>query len=190
MAKLVFGMNQSLDGYVDHTAFAPGPTLFRHFIEEAQRQAGSVYGRKMYEIMRYFDDDHPDWDADRRAFAAAWRKPARWSVLTLRATMAVVAVGSLLGMWEHLQGNRGFALEVHPELGGLDLLRSSLTGADPLLARRERTRRTAAEHAGDGNDGDPASQPSRVSCSCHSCPSGEWLRCQHGISRPPDVKQF
>src|SRR5262245_36049885 len=34
MAKLVFGMNQSLDGYVDHTAFAPGPTLFRHFIEE------------------------------------------------------------------------------------------------------------------------------------------------------------
>ena len=46
MAKLVFGMNQSLDGYVDHTAFAPSPTLFRHFIEEAQQQAGSVYGRQ------------------------------------------------------------------------------------------------------------------------------------------------
>ena len=28
MAKLVFGMNQSLDGYVDHEAFAPGPLLF------------------------------------------------------------------------------------------------------------------------------------------------------------------
>ena len=49
MAKLVFGMNQSLDGYVDHTGFAPGPTLFRHFIEEAQGQAGSIYGRRMYE---------------------------------------------------------------------------------------------------------------------------------------------
>ena len=49
MARLVFGMNQSLDGYVDHMAFAPGPTLFRHFIEEAQGQAGSVYGRQMYE---------------------------------------------------------------------------------------------------------------------------------------------
>ena len=36
MARLVFGMNQSLDGYVDHMAFAPNPTLFRHFIEEAQ----------------------------------------------------------------------------------------------------------------------------------------------------------
>lgn len=35
MAKLVFRMNQSLDGYVDHIALAPGPTLFRHFIEEA-----------------------------------------------------------------------------------------------------------------------------------------------------------
>ena len=46
MAKLVFGMNQSLDGYVDHMAFAPSPTLFRHFIEEAQGQAGSVYGRQ------------------------------------------------------------------------------------------------------------------------------------------------
>src|ERR1700749_4635563 len=50
MAKLVFGMNQSLDGYVDHMAFAPSPTLFRHFIKEAQGQAGSVYGRRMYEV--------------------------------------------------------------------------------------------------------------------------------------------
>jgi hypothetical protein len=52
MARLVFGMNQSLDGYVDHMAFAPSPTLFRHFIEEAQGQAGSVYGRHMYELLR------------------------------------------------------------------------------------------------------------------------------------------
>ena len=80
MAKLVFGMNQSLDGYVDHAAFAPGPTLFRHFIEEAQRQAGSLYGRRMYEVMRYWDDDHPEWDAEERAFAAAWRNQPKWVV--------------------------------------------------------------------------------------------------------------
>jgi hypothetical protein len=73
MARLVFGMNQSLDGYVDHMAFAPSPTLFRHFIEEAQGQAGSVYGRQIYEVMRYWDDDHPEWDAEEHAFAAAWR---------------------------------------------------------------------------------------------------------------------
>jgi dihydrofolate reductase len=80
MATLVFGMNQSLDGYVDHTAFAPSPTLFRHFIEEAQRQAGSVYGRQMYEIMRYWDDDQPGWDIAEHAFAAAWRKQPKWVV--------------------------------------------------------------------------------------------------------------
>lgn len=80
MAKLVFGMNQSLDGYVDHMAFAPGPTLFRHFIEEAQGQAGSIYGRTMYEIMRYWDDDHPEWDEPERAFALAWRKQPKWVV--------------------------------------------------------------------------------------------------------------
>ena len=80
MAKLVFGMNQSLDGYVDHMAFAPAPTLFRHFIEEAQGQAGSVYGRRMYEVMRYWDDDHPEWDAEEHAFAAAWRNQPKWVV--------------------------------------------------------------------------------------------------------------
>jgi dihydrofolate reductase len=80
MAKLVFGMNQSLDGYVDHTSFAPGPTLFRHFIEEAQEQAGSVYGRRIYELMRYWDDDHPEWDVDEHAFATAWRNQPKWVV--------------------------------------------------------------------------------------------------------------
>jgi dihydrofolate reductase len=86
MARLVFGMNQSLDGYVDHTGFAPGPTLFRHFINEAEAQSGSVYGRNMYEVMRYWDDDHPEWDAGERAFAAAWRKQPKWVVSrTLKA---------------------------------------------------------------------------------------------------------
>ena len=61
-------------------AFAPSPTLFRHFIEEAQRQTGSLYGRRMYEVMRYGDDDHPEWDAEERAFAVAWRKQPKWVV--------------------------------------------------------------------------------------------------------------
>ena len=80
MAKLVFGMNQSLDGYVDHTAFGPSPTLFRHFIAQAQGQAGAVYGRVMYEVMRYWDDDQPEWDAADHAFAAAWRNLPKWVV--------------------------------------------------------------------------------------------------------------
>ena len=80
MAKLVFGMNQSLDGYVDHMAFAPSPTLFRHFIEQVRDQAGSVYGRRLYEVMRYWDEDRPEWDAEERDFAAAWQKQPKWVV--------------------------------------------------------------------------------------------------------------
>jgi dihydrofolate reductase len=80
MAKLVFGMNQSLDGYVDHTAFAPGPALFRHFIEQVRGLTGSVYGRRMYEVMRYWDEDLPEWGAEERDFAVAWRSQPKWVV--------------------------------------------------------------------------------------------------------------
>lgn len=95
MAQLVFGMNQSLDGYVDHMAFAPGPKLFRHFIAEVEAQAGSVYGRRMYEIMRYWDDDHPEWDDAERAFAAAWRRQPKWVVS--RSLTSVGPNATLLG---------------------------------------------------------------------------------------------
>ena len=80
MAKLVFGMNQSLDGYVDHQEFAPGPSLFRHFTEQVRDLAGSVYGRRMYEVMRYWDEDHPEWDAEERDFAAVWWSQPKWVV--------------------------------------------------------------------------------------------------------------
>jgi dihydrofolate reductase len=80
MAKLVFGMNQSLDGYVDHMAFGPGPALFRHFIEQVRGLTGSVYGRRMYEVMRYWDDDLPEWGPAERDFAVAWRSQPKWVV--------------------------------------------------------------------------------------------------------------
>ncbi|WOH48797.1 dihydrofolate reductase family protein [Bradyrhizobium sp. sBnM-33] len=80
MAKLVFGMNQSLDGYVDHQEFAPGPALFRHFIEQVRGLMGSVYGRCMYEVMRYWDEDHPEWTPEERDFVAAWRCQPKWVV--------------------------------------------------------------------------------------------------------------
>jgi hypothetical protein len=34
----------------------------------------------MYEVMRCWDDDQPEWDAERRAFAAAWRTQRKWVV--------------------------------------------------------------------------------------------------------------
>ena len=79
MAKFVFGMSQSLDGYVDHTAMSPpSPELFRHFIDVVAGHAGAIYGRRVYELMRYWDDDRPEWDAPQREFAVAWRRHPKW----------------------------------------------------------------------------------------------------------------
>jgi dihydrofolate reductase len=81
MAKLVFGMNQSLDGYVDHTKLGPPqPVLFRHFIEQVSGLTGLVYGRRIYEVMRYWDEGLADWDAEEREFAVAWRRQPKWVV--------------------------------------------------------------------------------------------------------------
>jgi len=121
MAKLVFGMNQSLDGYVDHMALPlPSPLLFRNFIEEAERQAGSVYGRKIYELMRYWDDDHPEWDAEQHAFAAAWRKQPKWVVsrsLKSVGPNASLVAGDLESAIRALKAGRDGEIEVAgPEL--------------------------------------------------------------------------
>ena len=115
MAKIVFGMNQSLDGYVDHLAFAPRPTLFRHFIEEARGQAGSIYGRRMYEIMRYWDDEHPEWGGDEREFAAAWRKQPKWvASRTLKSVgpNATLIQGDLASAIGTLKAERDGEIEV------------------------------------------------------------------------------
>jgi dihydrofolate reductase len=108
-------MNQSLDGYVDHTKFAPDATLFRHFIEEAKGQAGSVYGRQMYDIMRYWDDDHAEWGAPERDFAAAWRKMPKYVVsrsLTSVGPNASLVQGDLAGAIRQLKAEREGELEV------------------------------------------------------------------------------
>ena len=79
MAKLVFGLQQSLDGYVDHLELGPpGPAVSRHFLEHVRELAGIVYGRRTYEIMRYWDEDHPEWDAEDHDFAALWRSKPKW----------------------------------------------------------------------------------------------------------------
>ncbi|QND63037.1 dihydrofolate reductase family protein [Mesorhizobium loti] len=80
MAKLIFRMNVSLDGYVDHMRMSSGPTVFRHWIEQVRDLAGSVYGRGMYEVMRYWDEDSAEWSAERHEFAAAWRSQPKWVV--------------------------------------------------------------------------------------------------------------
>ena len=123
MAKLVFGLNQSLDGYVDHQEFAPGPALFRHFIEQVRGLTGSVYGRRMYEVMRVWDEDHSEWTPELRDFAMAWRSQPKWVVsrslksVGPNATLVADDVEALIrGLKARLAG------EI--EVGGPDLARS------------------------------------------------------------------
>jgi dihydrofolate reductase len=83
MAKLVFGMSQSLDGYVDDAAGTlsmppPSPALFRHFIDVVAGHAGAIYGRRIYEVMRYWDVERPEWDAAEHEFAVAWQHHPKW----------------------------------------------------------------------------------------------------------------
>jgi dihydrofolate reductase len=81
VAKLVYGLSQSLDGYVDHMKLGPPPpAAFGHFIGLVRGAAGLIYGRRTYEIMRYWDEDLPDWDAEDREFAAVWRSQPKWVV--------------------------------------------------------------------------------------------------------------
>jgi dihydrofolate reductase len=115
MARLVCGMNVSLDGYVDHDKFAPDPTLFRHFVKEAEEQAGSIYGRKVYELMRYWDDDQSGWGADEKAFAAAWRRQPKWVVSrTLKSVgpNATLVEGDLESAVRKLKAERDGEIEI------------------------------------------------------------------------------
>ena len=66
--------------------------------------------------------------------AAVLLRPQRSTVLGLRITMGVVALGGLLGMAIHLLNNFEFEQEIRPnaELG--ELLINTLKGANPLLA--------------------------------------------------------
>lgn len=64
----------------------------------------------------------------------SWWNPSPGMVKGTRAVMALIALSSLIGVYEHIQGNLGFAREVHPHASTTALLKSALTGRDPLMA--------------------------------------------------------
>jgi len=80
MARIVYSMLTSLDGYIagpegGPTLPVPDEALHRHFNETMKRTALELYGRRMYEVMRVWQD----WDATPGRsevevdFARAWR---------------------------------------------------------------------------------------------------------------------
>jgi dihydrofolate reductase len=166
MATLVYALNMSLDGYVDHTGFAPDPPLFRHFIEDVRGLTGSLYGRRMYETMRYWDEDRPEWDDAEREYAAAWRGQPKWVVsrsLTSVGPNASLIRDDIEAAVRDLKAHRDGVIEVSgpalagslSELGLVDEYRLYvhpvvLGGGKPFFAGpRPRLRLVASERIGD-----------------------------------------
>ena len=95
MGRLIFGMLQSLDGYIAGPSGGPqsggvlssqaaalfpppGPIVSRYFVEHVRGLNGMFYGRRIYEVMRYWDEDKPDWDEGDHDFARVWRPKPKW----------------------------------------------------------------------------------------------------------------
>lgn len=85
MARLVYGMMQSLDGYVADfegklVIPAPDDELFVHFTDHVRSVAGCLYGRRIYEVMKYWDEDRPEYSELEREYGVVWRAQPKWVV--------------------------------------------------------------------------------------------------------------
>jgi dihydrofolate reductase len=111
-------MAQSLDGYVaavdgalEPPLHAPDAALFLHFTQHERSLAGSLYGRRIYEMMRYWDVDQPEWTAAQRDFAAAWRAHPKWVV-----SRSLKSVGPNASLVNH--GVETFVARLKAEIDG------------------------------------------------------------------------
>ena len=120
MARLIFAMMQSLDGYIagpagDALLAPPGPILSRHFTDYVRGSDGLLYGRRMYEVMRYWDEDKPGWDDTEHDFAQAWRPKPKWVAsrsLTSVGPNATLVQGDLIDFATKLKSERDGDIDV------------------------------------------------------------------------------
>lgn len=83
MARLVFGMMRWLDGSIAGAEGGPGLPIpsdapHRYFDRQMHEVSGSIYGRRMYEVMRHWENDQPGWGEVEADFATAGRKTPKW----------------------------------------------------------------------------------------------------------------
>ncbi len=128
MATLIFGMMQSLDGYIAGKESLlemppPGPLLHRHFNDHVRTLGGCLYGRRMYEIMRYWDEEQAGWDEVEHDFADAWRAQPKW---VISRTLKSVGPNATL-VSEDIEG---FVRKLKSEVEGqIDVAGPELAGA-------------------------------------------------------------
>ena len=140
MARFIFGMMQSLDGYIAGPSGGPqpdgvlssqaaaefpppGPILSRHFAEHFRGLDGVLYGRRMYEVMRYWEEDKPDWEDIEHDFAHAWRSKLKWvasRTLTSVGPSATLVQGDLIDFAAKLKAERDGDIDISgPELANV-----------------------------------------------------------------------
>ncbi len=134
MGRLIFGMMQSLDGYIAGPSGGPqrggvlpaqaadefpppGLILFRHFTDEVRGLDGLLYGRRMYEVMRYWDEDQSAsvWGEIGHDFAQAWRSKPKWVAsrsLTSVGPNATLVQGDLSDFAANLKSERDGEIDV------------------------------------------------------------------------------
>ncbi len=84
---IVYAMSVSTDGYIKDAEggfdFAvPSDEVFRWWTDFQRRSVLDVYGRAIYEDMRYWENPAADATADHRVFADAWQKTPKIVVST------------------------------------------------------------------------------------------------------------
>lgn len=76
---IFYGFAVSVDGYIanaqgDIGLPVPEEALHRHFNEVQERTALSLYGRNMYEVMKYWDAPQAESPAHEQEYARAWQR--------------------------------------------------------------------------------------------------------------------
>lgn len=90
MARMIYNMLQSADGYIEGTEGGPGMPMFGEplhswFNRQMEDISTSVYGRNMYEVMQAWqtwEQDYPEAEPYENEFARAWRDTLKVVVST------------------------------------------------------------------------------------------------------------
>lgn len=77
MRTVVHSMTASVDGYVTDPDGGidwsePDPELHQFHNDRARGMTAQLCGSRLYDVMRYWDDEHPEWDDVARDFAEVW----------------------------------------------------------------------------------------------------------------------
>lgn len=98
MGRLVYGMLQSLDGYIAEpdgaiTLPVPEAALHRYFNETMRNMQLSIYGRRMWQVMEYWGEPDPDRDEVGDEFAQLWQATPK---VVVSKTLTAVPAGVTL----------------------------------------------------------------------------------------------